>query len=83
MPSHICGDMIMNQWLNVFSLFVQNLLEYYKILMLVLSNGKILSYNVQTFNKYCANIVQTNWGSAVPSSVLAGVSLVYLGLEAK
>ena len=78
MPSHICGDVIMNQWLNVFYLFVQNLLDQYKILMLVLSNGQILGYNVQTFNKYCANIVQTNWGS-----VSVGVSLVYLGLAAK
>ena len=81
MPSYICGDMIMNQWLNVFYLFVHNLLEYYKILMLMLSNGQILGDNVQTFPKYCA-IVQTNWVSAVPSLVSAGVNLVYLGLAA-
>ena len=84
MPSHIFGDLIMNQWLNVFYLFVQNLLEYHKILMLVLSkNGQILGYNVRTFHKYCANIVQADWSSAMPSSLSPGVSLVYLGLAAK
>ena len=71
MPSHICGDVIMNQWLNVFYLSVPNLWQYYKILMLVLLNRQMLSYNVQICHKYCPNIVQTNWGSVLPNSVSA------------
>ena len=58
-------------------------MEILQILMLVLSNGQIISYNVETFHKYCADIVQTTWGSAVPNSVSAEVSLVYLGLLVK
>ena len=67
MPSHICGDVIMNQWLNVFYLFVQTLLGQNKV-----KQGQTGSDMPNGAKRGQTGVNRAKWGQAGPKGAKHG-----------